>query len=233
MLVFAVSFLIVIPLYFLIFNIASKEKAPKIAHRLSRFWAGFLFTFFFIRLKVRNKELIDPNRNYVFVGNHLSQLDIPAYALSCNNTFRFLAKAELAKIPLLGYVIKNLYITVNRTDKADRHKSLDKMIGTLREGYSVFLCPEGTRNKTGDHLLEFKDGAFRLAIAAKIPLAVLTLKNTNALLSPTQMIAIRPGIIDACWSEPIDTSAMTEEDVPRLKEMARQQMISFLESKMN
>jgi 1-acyl-sn-glycerol-3-phosphate acyltransferase len=69
-------------------------------------------------------------------------LDIPAYAAACSNSFRFLSKAELAKIPLLGYVIKNLYITVNRTDRSDRSKSIERMKETIDEGLSVFLAPE-------------------------------------------------------------------------------------------
>ncbi len=228
LLFFAASFLIVIPLYFLVFNIFPKSSAPVVAHRVSRAWARLIFIGFFVRVKVRNKNLIDPKKQYIFVGNHLSMLDIPTYALACSNTFRFLSKAELAKVPLLGYVIKNLYITVNRADKADRHKSLDRMLETIREGYSVFLCPEGTRNKTGEPLLEFKDGAFRLAIAAQLPLAVLTIRNTHHLNSPKKMIAMRPGIIDCKWGEPIETKGMTEADVPRLKEMARQQMLAYL-----
>ena len=122
LLFFAASFLIVIPLYFLVFNIFPKSSAPVVAHRVSRAWARLIFIGFFVRVKVRNKNLIDPKKQYIFVGNHLSMLDIPTYALACSNTFRFLSKAELAKVPLLGYVIKNLYITVNRADKADRHQ---------------------------------------------------------------------------------------------------------------
>jgi len=191
----------------------------------------YLFVFFFIRIKINNKEYINPNQVYVFVANHLSFLDIPLYARSCTNTLRFLSKAELAKIPLLGYVIKNLYITVDRADKNDRLKSLNKMKASLDEGISVFLAPEGTRNTTHQALLDFRDGAFRLAINAQIPLAILTIKNSQHLLSPFRPLEMRPGIIYAEWTQPIQTIGMNEEDVPLLKNQTKEAMIKILNSR--
>ena len=159
------SFFITVPCYFLIFNFCPKKKAPHIAHALSRLWAAFLFVVFFIRIKIKNKEFIDPNSTYVFVANHLTFLDIPLYARACKNTVRFLSKAELAKIPMMGYVINNLYITVDRKDKKDRSQSLDKMKASLEEGISVFLAPEGTRNKTDQPLLDLLAGLAPTSIA--------------------------------------------------------------------
>jgi 1-acyl-sn-glycerol-3-phosphate acyltransferase len=225
---FLISFIVVIPFYFLIFNFLPKSKAPHVAHALSRLWAGYLFIFFFIRIKVKNREYIDPKQTYVFVANHLSLLDIPLYARSCSNTFRFLAKAELAKIPLMGYVIKNLYITVKRGDKADRSRSLEKMKASLNDGISVFLAPEGTRNKSDKPLLDFKDGAFRLAIASQKPLAVLTVMNTNHLLSPSNMFVMRPGTVIGVWSKPVETKGMTDDDLESLKENVRTAMLGVL-----
>lgn len=226
---FCTTFVLVIPCYFIIFNLWPKEKAPHIAHKLSKFWAHLIFTLFLIRCRIENKSYIDPNTKYVFVANHLSMLDIPAYATSCSNTFRFLSKAELAKIPLLGYVIKNLYITVNRSDRSDRHKSIEKMKATIDSGISVFLAPEGTRNITEAPLLNFKPGAFRLAIAAQVPIAVLTLKNAHHLHSPKQLLSMSPGTLHGSWSRPISTVGMTEEDVPRLKDLVRAEMLKYLQ----
>jgi 1-acyl-sn-glycerol-3-phosphate acyltransferase len=225
---FLLSFFIVIPAYFIIFNFWPKKKAPHAAHNVSRTWAYYLFFFFFMRVKIKGKELIDQDKVYVFVANHLSMLDIPLYAVACRNTFRFLSKAELTKIPLLGYVIRNLYITVDRSDRADRLKSLDKMKTAIDEGISVFLAPEGTRNKTDEMLLPFKEGAFRLAIATQKPLAILTVKNTREHLHPAKLFQMKPGIIEAEWSVPVETKGMTENDISMLMEMTRKNMQDVL-----
>lgn len=224
---FIISFFIVIPLYFLIFNFAGK-KAPVMAHRISRGWGYFLLTAFFLRVKIKNREFIDSATTYVFIANHRSMLDIPLYAISCKNTFRFLSKAELAKIPIFGYVVKRLYITVNRSDKSDRGRSIEKMQRSLAEGVSIFLAPEGTRNRTTAPLLPFKDGAFLLAVTSGRPIAVLTILNTHQHHSPILPLELKPGILFAEWSEPILTIGLTEKDIPALKEKVRQQMYAIL-----
>lgn len=165
------------------------------------------------------------------MANHRSMLDIPLYALSCKNTFRFLAKAELTKVPLLGYVIKKLYITVNRGDRRDRSRSLEAMTASIKENISVFLCPEGTRNTTGTPLLEMKDGAFLTAIKTQLPIAVLTVMNTEKLLSPKRPFELRPGKMIAHWSEPIETKGMNESDIGVLKERIRKMMMEILIAK--
>ena len=219
--------IILIPFYFLVFKTFGKQ-APYYAHRISRLWAKMLFVLILIRVNIKNKEFIERKKTYVFISNHQSLLDIPLFALSCKNTFRFLSKAELAKIPLFGYILRKLYITVNRTDKADKMKSIEAMKKSIGEGISVFLCPEGTRNKTERPLLNFKNGAFVLAVETKTPLAVLTIINSKKLLSPLQLVQLSPGTIHAVWSKPIETIGMTKEDIPHLKEMAKEIMLQNL-----
>lgn len=215
--------------YVIVFTILPENKAPLAAHRVSRIWAAVLFLFYFIRIKVENKHLIDKKSTFVFVANHKSLLDIPLFALACKNIFRFLAKEELTKIPLMGYVIRRLYITVNRSDRKDRHRSMEIMNESLKQGISVFICPEGTRNRSDEPmLLDFKDGAFRLAIHSGKPLAVFTVLNSGELLSPVRWMQLRPGILKGVWSEPIDTSGMTEDDLPALKERVRKIMMNNL-----
>ncbi|MCX6291206.1 MAG: lysophospholipid acyltransferase family protein [Bacteroidetes bacterium] len=226
--VFILSLILVVPCYFFIFTFYPKEKAPRIAHGLSKRWAKTVLTFFLIRVKVIHKEYINPEQTYVFVANHQSQIDIPAYAVSCSNTLRFLAKKELTKIPLLGYVINHLYISVDRKDKAAKIKSMENMMASLREGVSVFICPEGTRNRTDQPLLSFHDGAFRLAIESQLPLAVLTIKGAEKLLSPLRPLELSPGTLTCIWSKPVETKGMTMNDLEALKENARGLMMECL-----
>lgn len=226
---FSISLLIVVPCYFFVFSFYPEDKAPHIAHRnISRRWAKLFYILFFIRVKIKGKEFIDEKKTYVFVANHLSQLDIPAYAIACKNTIRFLAKIELTKIPLMGYVIHKLYLSVDRSNKEARYRSMQNMRKSLEEGISVFICPEGTRNRTSQPLLDFKDGAFRLAIEAQIPVAVLTVMDSQKLLSPLRPVELAPGTIHAIWDKPVETKGMTEKDIPALKEKVRALMIAHL-----
>ena len=228
LLIFVLSFLIFIPVYFFIFLLADKKKAPHIAHQNSRVWARFVYGLGFIGLNIKNKNKINPKDTYVFISNHKSQLDIPLNALACKNTFRFLAKQELTKIPLFGYVIKKLYLTVNREDRTDRNRAIEKMKQSIADGISVFIYPEGTRNRTAEPLLPLRDGAFRLAIETQVPLAILTILNADKINSPLQPFQLNPGTIHAVWSDPVSTKGMTIDDIEKLKQTAREIMINNL-----
>ncbi len=181
-----------------------------------------------IGCEIKGKEFIKPGETYILVCNHRSLVDVPVLAIGCKNTFHFLAKAELTKIPLMGYLIKRLYITVVRSDRVNRSQSLEAMKSSIDKNISVAIFPEGTRNKTNAPLLEFRDGAFRLAIKTQKPIAVLTILDSDRLLPPIGPLAVRPGIVHASWSKPIETEGMTDDDLPVLKEKVREIMLNIL-----
>jgi len=231
LLVMIVSLFIVIPPYFFIFTFMPKSKAPFRAHKVSRFWAKLLFTCFFIKVEVKGKERIKPKEHYVFVCNHRSQLDIPLFAMACVNPFRFLAKVEVTRIPLVGYVVKKLYITVDRKNMKNRVQSFVKMQNSLvRENISMVIFPEGTRNRTEKPLIDFKDGAFRLAIETKSPIAALAIFHSGELSPADRFMQLKPGTLKAIWTEPIPTHNMSWEDAPLLKEQVRKRLLEALGS---
>jgi 1-acyl-sn-glycerol-3-phosphate acyltransferase len=229
MTIMLLSFFVVMPCYVIIFSFVPKDKAPFKAHKISRFWAKLLFTCFFIKVDIKGMEHINPEKAYVFVCNHRSQMDIPLFARACINPFRFLAKIEVTKIPLIGYVVKRLYITVDRKSKDDRAKSFIRMQDSLlKEKISMVIFPEGTRNRTPHPLIDFKDGAFRLAISTKLPVAVLTILNAGEFSPAHKFMQLKPGTIKAIWTEPISTTNMTSNDLPHLKELVRKRILEVL-----
>lgn len=207
--------------YVLVINLSSKKNMVRNTHLVSSNWARVYYALIFIRVKIKNRNAFDKNNVYVFVSNHRSLLDVPVWARACKVPVRFLSKEEMTKVPVFGYVLKRVYLTVNRADRNDRLKSITKMKATIDEGTSVFLAPEGTRNKSENILTDLKDGAFRLAIMAQVPLGVLTLYNTDNLLSPTKLFSMLPGTIYGIWENPIETKGMTENDIPKLREQVR------------
>jgi 1-acyl-sn-glycerol-3-phosphate acyltransferase len=227
--IFLITLILAFISYLFIFAFVDKEKAPFVAHAyISRNWSKIIFIFYGIKIDIKNAELLEEKQTYVFISNHRSQLDIPAYAVATKHTIRFLAKAELTRIPMMGYIIKRLYISVDRKDKAARAQSMENMNQSIRDGISVFICPEGTRNRGSEPLLPFHDGAFRLAIQAQVPLAILVIKNSGNLLSPLRPIELSPGTIICQWCKPLTTNGMTEDDLPILKEKAIKIMLDQL-----
>jgi len=97
------------------------------------------------------------------------------------------------------------------------------------QGASIYFFPEGTRNKPPKTLLEFHDGAFRLAIEKQLPLAILTILNAHEIM-PAHRWVLTPGTIHATWSPPIETAGMTLEDLPHFKQQVRTIMITEIEN---
>lgn len=214
-----------VPLYFLLFttNIFGKQT-PHMAHMISIAMAKIIFIFYFTRVKVIRKNNLKKNGVYIFVSNHTSLLDVPFCAIVTPVTFRYLSKEELTKVPLFGYIIRKLYLSVNRKDEVSRARSLEKMKQSLQDGISIYLFPEGTRNKTNEPLKKFYDGAFKLSLETGIPLVPMTIRNSGNLLKGFKL---KPGTIECLWSDPI--YPRKEDSIESLKEQVRLVMLKDLQ----
>ena len=214
-------------IYALIFLFTGKKYVMNCVWVNCHYLAPFVMAMTLVRLKVFGKEKIDTDKNYVYVANHLAQMDILASAAAIPQPIRFLAKSEIKKVPFFGYMTKMLAIMVDRKSRESREKSIKYMIDELRQGRSIFIYPEGTRNRTDKPLKDFKDGAFRIAISAQVPIAVQTLVGTKKVNNPMG-IHLQPGTVKVYYSTPIQTTGMTIEDMPRLKEMVKEEMMKNL-----
>jgi len=180
-----------------------------------------------IRLKVEGREKIDPKQSYVIVGNHRSSLDFIVHAHAFPGVFRFLAKQELQKIPVFGWVVKKMCLIVDRSSAMSRARSVVALKQHLADGWSIFIYPEGSRNKTDDLLGPFYDGAFRIAIQTKAPVAVETIVNMSKVVSGYDL---RPGVVRIIWDAPIPTEGMTADDIPVLKDRVEKMMRERLQA---
>lgn len=222
---FALIIIFSIPVYNFVFLTKRGIARDRAGHRISRNAARVLFFFYATRVKVEQASRVKPDEVYIFVANHSSLLDVPAVAMVTPNTFKFLAKHELTKIPLFGYIIKNLYFSVKRTDKDDRARSMDAMKECLERGVSLFIFPEGTRNKTHEPLANFYDGAFKLALHSGKPMMVCTILHSKKLLEGTSM---RPGTMHCIFSDAI--TPQPDDTIDTLKDRVRVEMLRKLQT---
>ena len=110
----------------------------------------------------------------VYICNHFGMLD-PAYpACTTWEGIHFIAKTEVNKMPLIGFLFRKVKgISVNR-DGNDVRALLD-CFKCLKNGEKICIFPEGTRNKTGVELQPFRHGAAAIAIKAKVPIVPMML----------------------------------------------------------
>jgi 1-acyl-sn-glycerol-3-phosphate acyltransferase len=132
------------------------------------------------RVRVAGREHLPWRGPAVVVANHLSLLDVLVlYGLF--RPFRFVAKAELFRIPFIGW---NMWldgsVPLRRGDRESIKQMMVRCRWLLDRGVPVLLFPEGTRSPDGA-LQHFKDGAFRLAREAGCPVVPVALSGTDAL----------------------------------------------------
>lgn len=186
------------------------------------------FTLTGVRIKVHGQEHIDPTQSYVIVCNHQTAVDFIANGSAFPGIFRFLAKQELQKIPIFGFVVKKMCLTVDRKNAMSRARSVVNLKKELEEGVSVLIYPEGSRNKTNEALGPFYDGAFRIAIQTKAPVLPMTILNVESVCRPGEMDYC-PGVLHIRYEAPITTDQLKGEDVDTLKDTVRNLLIQRIE----
>ncbi len=177
----------------------------------------------------KGRKHVSKKSNYIFIANHRSYLDIVLAIILSNADTKFLGKAEMFKWPVIGYFAGKLaHVPVDRSCADARKNSFLNILRTVQNGHSLFIFPEGGIYQTEKLLYPFKSGAFRLAIETQKPLVVMTFINAGRLNPSNKWFAIRPGRAINFISKPIETKGMTLDDVPKLKEMAREEMMKNL-----
>ncbi|MEY4513041.1 MAG: hypothetical protein RLZZ450_5163 [Pseudomonadota bacterium] len=158
-------------------------------------------------------------RAHVVICNHESNAD-PFLLSWLPWDMRWISKEELFELPLLGTLMRlGGDIALRRGDGDSVRDMLAECRATLGHGLSVMIFPEGTRSRDGT-LGAFKDGAFRLAIEAQVPLLPVALAGTRSCL-PKGSGALGEARAIARVLPALDTRGLTLDDVPALREQAR------------
>ncbi|HET8803937.1 MAG TPA: lysophospholipid acyltransferase family protein, partial [Aequorivita sp.] len=151
----------------------------------------------------------ESGKSYMFVANHTSMMDIMLMFYATKNPFVFVGKKELAKIPLFGYIYKRTCILVDRGNTKSRVEAFRRAEIRLNEGLSVCIFPEGGVPDDLSILLdEFKDGAFRLSIEHRIPIAPMTFHD-NKKRFPYSFFIGTPGKMRVKVHKLIPTATLT------------------------
>ena len=138
--------------------------------------------------------------------------------------FRVLGKAELSKIPIFGFLYKNAVISVDRSNVANRAKSVQQLKAFLRKGISIVLSPEGTFNMTHKPLKDFYDGAFKVALETQTPIMPILFLDVYNRLNYSSVFSLNPGKCRIVYLEEVLVEGLTIDDVKMLKEKVYKKM---------
>lgn len=222
--VFMVSVSILTPIYLVLILLFGRKIRYSLVAVNYHYLTPFLLFMTGIWVKKINREQMPDKGAHVYISNHRSMLDIIVNAYANKQAAFFLAKKSITKFPVFGIMVKALGILVDRKDEASRRKSYDTMRDTLLEGYSLFIYPEGTRNRSDVPLNPFYDGAFRAAIEAQVPVISQTLVFVTDRYSPEHPLLLSPGKVEVYFDGPFSTKGLTIDDLEHFKENIRKRM---------
>jgi len=227
-LVFFLLWLVLFPFYYISFLLFPRPWVRYIIWFSHQIYTRLYFGLTLVRFKIEGLENIDLKQPYIIVSNHLTALDFMINARAYPSVYKFLAKKELVKVPLFGFIVRKLCVLVDRSSGSSRSSSMKYLHRTLEEGYSVFVYPEGTRNTTSDPLLPFHKGAFRIAIESGKPIAIQTILGVKKISNQAAGFDLWPGTVRIIWSKPIETAGLTMADVEDLSDRVRRAMLEKL-----
>jgi 1-acyl-sn-glycerol-3-phosphate acyltransferase len=213
-LVFTVFMIVLLPGIIIPFLIGG--KASWIGGKFLWLWSWIFSKLTFILYDFYGTENFRKGQSYIYVSNHTSFLDIPGLWMIIPGEKRPLAKKELLKIPVFGWIARSAAVIVDRSSGESRKKSMDKLKKILSDGTSILLFAEGTQNRSKELLQPFKDGAFRIAIDTQQPILPMVVVGAGPLMPPGT-IRMRPGRVKVIVGKEIPTMGCTFEDQQVLK----------------
>jgi 1-acyl-sn-glycerol-3-phosphate acyltransferase len=182
----------------------------------------YLFRGWYLLTGIYHKDIYedkeDRNKQYIFIANHISYMDIPPFLLAIHQPVRILGKYEMVKVPVFGWIYRIAVVLVDRSSPEARARSVRALKSALKRNISIFIFPEGTLNETGEPLKEFFDGAFRLAIEMQTPIKPLLFIDTVDRLHYKSIFVLTPGPNRVVHLPEIAVDGLTMHDLKTLKQ---------------
>ena len=180
-----------------------------------------------VKLNVTGGEHLWAARPAVFIWNHRNIFDAQIVGRLVQRDFGAVAKKELERVPLFAAASRFMHIAfLDRSDSKAAVAALEPATRLLGEGISMLVAPEGTR-VAGKGIGEFKKGAFRMAMAAQVPIVPIVIRNVDDIGSRSSG-TMRPGTVDIAVLPPVRVDDWTLRDLDRRIAAVRQAFVDTL-----
>jgi 1-acyl-sn-glycerol-3-phosphate acyltransferase len=176
-----------------------------------------------VKIVLRGLENLKPGQNYIFMANHVSNLDPPILIPSIPGRCSVLVKKELFRTPILGTGMRQAdLVPVDRSDREAAIESVRVATEVLKKGLHMVIYPEGTRSGDG-RLLPFKKGPFHLAVNSGVPIIPVTILGTFESW-PRNRFALHPGTATLVFHPAVNPHEYADRDA--LAEAVREAIAS-------
>lgn len=180
-------------------------------------WGEMVLNMFGSTLNVHGIENLPDKGPVVLVGNHQGYADIFAYCAAFKKfQFAFIAKEDLAKIPLYGkWMEKIRSVFIKRNDPRAALKAINEGIEYIKKGFSLVIFPEGTRSR-GPVPGRFQKGSLKLATKPGVPIVPISLNGSYKMFEEEGYL--KGATIDIIVHEPIETMGISRQEEKVLME---------------
>jgi 1-acyl-sn-glycerol-3-phosphate acyltransferase len=223
---FVFSFFMILFLPFFLFPPLFGPRAVSITYFFLKAWSWIFSKLNVIPYEILHRDNIRKGKAYIYISNHTSFLDIPGITMMIKGQFRPLAKKELKKLPVFGWIAQAASVIVDRSSNESRRKSMEHLKKILELNIPILIFPEGTQNRSNELLQPFYDGAFRIAIETQQPIMPVVIIGAGRLMPPGKFF-IQPGKIKIVAGKEIITKGLQLKDVTQLKEQVREVMLEM------
>jgi len=217
LLLFVILMFVVLVLI-LLCTLLGKVRGGNAMYKVCNGWAHVWCFLIGIWHKEIYEAPVDRSKQYIFVANHISYMDIPAAVLSIHQPIRILGKQEMVKYPVFGLIYRLAAISVDRSSAEGRARSVRALKAALAKHISIFIFPEGTFNETEQPLKSFYDGAFRIAIETGTPIKPILFLDTHRRMHYRGILELTPGMTRTVYLPDVPVDNYTMAQVKELKE---------------
>lgn len=180
-----------------------------------------------VSVTVLGEENVPKDRAVLYVANHRSYFDILLTYVRVPRPTGYIAKKEMRKAPLLSNWMKNLHcLFLDRDNIKEGLKTILTGAEEAKNGISICIFPEGTRNRTQDMFLPFHAGSFKIAEKSGCPVVPIAINNSSAIWED-QFPKMKKTHVVIEYGTPILTGELSREEKKKLPKLAETQIFSM------
>ena len=233
--VFLVLFAIIsLPLYLVAWLLGKKDERLQVAFSQKIVKVAFRIIFILAgaRIECKGRENVPKDEAVLYIANHRSYCDILAGYITTPTLTGFVSKDDLKKVPCVSRWMRFLKcLFLNRENPREGMQTILTGIEQMKQGYSVFIMPEGTRNRQKElvPLLPFRDGSFKLSTKTGCAIVQVAMKNTEKVIRH-HFAWFSPTKVSVVYGEPIYPKDLTAEEKRHMGAYMQKKVEEMLEN---
>ena len=189
----------------------SREKRDYSSLRIVQLGFKIILKMTSVKATIIGEENVPKDQPVLYIGNHRSYFDIIITYSRCPRLTGYVAKDSMKKVPLLSVWMSRLHcLFINRSDVKEALKTILAGIDNIKNGISMCIFPEGTRNKTEDLMLPFKEGSFKMAEKTGCLIVPMAISGSADILE-AHFPKVKPVHVIVEYGKPIDPKSLDKD----------------------